>query len=213
MFATEVCELPTTGRETGIVVVAMFLLVAGIIAVRGLRSSGHRLSAFAAVPILVMGMMSPSSDPNCVTGPTTTLPAPTPAQLSDCVDALTPWLTTISDYSQLAQTNDSFDLVDIYAQRAAAQVPVCAGFSLVEHGTASSPDAGPIFGVGFSYTAYAGACTSGACDGGDGGDLLGDGGDGFAGGNGGDAGRVGNGGDGGVGIVGATGMTLSLIHI
>ena len=53
-------------------------------------------------------------------------------------------------------------------------------------GTADNPNAGILFGNGYSYTAYAGACTTGACNGGNGG-LIGNGGDGFAGGNGGSA--------------------------
>ena len=78
----------------------------------------------------------------------------------------------------------------------------CAGLTLVENGTADSPDAGPIFGVGYTYTAFTGACTVAPCVGGNGATLLGDGGNGYAGGAGGDAGMIGNGGDGGSGVAG-----------
>ena len=66
----------------------------------------------------------------------------------------------------------------------------------VGNGTADNPNAGILMGNGYSYTSYGGACTSGACNGGNAG-LVGNGGDGFAGGNGGAAGWFGNGGAGG----------------
>ena len=69
-------------------------------------------------------------------------------------------------------------------------------------GTASNPNAGLLFGKGYSWTAQ--TCPSGACDGGRGG-LIGDGGDGINGGNGGSAGWFGTGGDGGAGINGGAG--------
>ena len=68
--------------------------------------------------------------------------------------------------------------------------------AFVGDGTADNPNAGVLWGNGYSYTAYAGACTSGACNGGSGG-VVGNGGDGFAGGNGGAAGWFGTGGAGG----------------
>ena len=71
-------------------------------------------------------------------------------------------------------------------------------------GTADNPNAGILFGNGYSYTGYEGACTSGACDGGNGG-LIGNGGNGFNGGNGGAAGWFGHGGDGGAGVAGVNG--------
>ena len=75
----------------------------------------------------------------------------------------------------------------------------------VGSGTAENPNAGVLIGNGFSYTAYGGACTTGACNGGNGG-LIGNGGDGFAGGHGGSAGWFGSGGKGGAATtVGATG--------
>ena len=66
----------------------------------------------------------------------------------------------------------------------------------VGNGTAENPNAGMLAGNGYSYAAYIGACTTGACNGGVGG-LIGNGGDGFAGGDGGVAGLLGAGGAGG----------------
>ena len=68
------------------------------------------------------------------------------------------------------------------------------------NGTETNPNAGFIFGDGYSWTAQ--TCPSGtACDGGNGG-LIGNGGAGFNGGNGGSAGWFGTGGAGGAGILG-----------
>ena len=153
MFATDICTLPTTGSNDVIIVAALAILVSGFIVSRWLKISRHQISAIAAVPALLVGVLSLSpSTATCetTTSPTTTLPAPTPVQIADCVTALTPWLATISDYQQQAQTKDSFALVTHYAQRAASEVSVCSGFNLVENGTAAHPDAGSIFGVGFS---------------------------------------------------------------
>lgn len=69
----------------------------------------------------------------------------------------------------------------------------------IGNGTESNPDAGLLFGNGYSWTGYGGVCTSGPCNGGSGG-LIGNGGDGYNGGNGGSAGWFGNGGDGGAAL-------------
>lgn len=71
----------------------------------------------------------------------------------------------------------------------------------IGNGDAASPNAGILAGNGYSYTSYGGACSSGACDGGNGG-LIGNGGNGFNGGNGGSAGWFGDGGNGGDGTSG-----------
>ena len=71
----------------------------------------------------------------------------------------------------------------------------------VGDGTADNPDAGILFGNGYSFTDYGGTCSSGSCDGGKAG-LIGNGGNGFNGGNGGAAGWFGNGGAGGAGVAG-----------
>ena len=77
--------------------------------------------------------------------------------------------------------------------------------TFVGSGTAENPNAGVLIGNGYSFTAYGGACTTGACSGGTGG-LIGNGGDGFAGGHGGAAGWFGSGGNGGAATaVGGTG--------
>lgn len=71
-------------------------------------------------------------------------------------------------------------------------------------GTAENPDAGLLYGNGFSWDAL--SCTgTAACHGGNAGLLGGSAGHGFNGGNGGDAGLFGRGGDGGDGIPGGNG--------
>ncbi|MBU3706866.1 MAG: hypothetical protein FGM50_09335, partial [Mycobacterium sp.] len=67
------------------------------------------------------------------------------------------------------------------------------------NGTAANPNAGILVGNGYTYTGYAGACTSGSCPGGNGG-LIGNGGNGYNGGNGGAAGWFGTGGNGGAAL-------------
>lgn len=98
---------------------------------------------------------------------------------------------------------------------ASRREPSAAGFAtatpiadfvriFVGDGTAERRDAGILIGNGYSYNGYEGACTTGACTGGNGG-LIGNGGSGFNGGNGGSAGWFGNGGDGGAGVAGING--------
>lgn len=71
-------------------------------------------------------------------------------------------------------------------------------------GTAENPDAGLLYGNGFSWDAL--SCTgTTACHGGNAGLLGGSAGHGFNGGNGGDAGLFGRGGDGGDGVPGGNG--------
>ncbi|MFM9033487.1 MAG: VCBS domain-containing protein, partial [Mycobacterium sp.] len=70
--------------------------------------------------------------------------------------------------------------------------------TLVGDGTADHPDAGILFGDGYSWTANTCSDPSG-CNGGRGG-LIGSGGSGYTGGNGGSAGWFGHGGDGGDGV-------------
>lgn len=225
MFANDVCLLPATGRSATLIVAGLLLLAAGIAATWWVRSSKHRMSAFAVVPILLVSMTTAlSSDPNCLTEQpsvpqptattttttTTTIAAPTTTlpeaqRLAQCITDLGTWLPNINDYAQISSSNSSIDVVNMYEQRAQNELPMCAGLDLVENGTAEQPDAGPIFGVGYTYTSLTGACTNAPCDGGAGATLLGDGGDGFAGGNGGDAGLVGHGGSGGVGAAGVDG--------
>ncbi|MGD9620815.1 MAG: endo alpha-1,4 polygalactosaminidase [Mycolicibacterium sp.] len=75
---------------------------------------------------------------------------------------------------------------------------------LFGNGTAEHPNAGILFGNGFSWDAHSCAGST-PCHGGNAGLWGGDGGDGFNGGNGGSAGWFGDGGDGGVGVPGGKG--------
>ena len=92
-------------------------------------------------------------------------------------------------------------VAECVADGGAARDPVADFVRIfVGDGTADNPNAGILFGNGYSYTSFEGSCTSGAaCNGGNGG-LIGNGGDGFNGGNGGSAGWFGTGGDGGTGV-------------
>ncbi len=94
------------------------------------------------------------------------------------------------------------------AQTTAAGSPTVADWQpgsvirlFIGDGTADNPNAGILLGNGYSYTGYGGACTSGACNGGNAG-LIGKGGSGYQGGSGGSAGWFGNGGSGGSGGTG-----------
>ncbi len=71
---------------------------------------------------------------------------------------------------------------------------------LIGNGTAEHPDAGILFGNGYSFDDA--SCPTGACVGGRAG-LIGNGGDGYNGGNGGDALLIGNGGNGGARLDGS----------
>ena len=111
---------------------------------------------------------------------------------------------TISDRS--VPTDPPVGAVVASAGAASAANPI-ADFAriFVGSGTAENPNAGVLLGNGYSYMAYGGACTTGACNGGTAG-LIGNGGDGFAGGHGGSAGWFGSGGTGGAATaVGGTG--------
>lgn len=77
-------------------------------------------------------------------------------------------------------------------------------FRLIGDGTAENPNAGILFGDGFSWDAS--SCTGGvACHGGRAGLWGGNGGNGFNGGHGGSAGWFGSGGHGGAGVAGRSG--------
>ena len=104
-------------------------------------------------------------------------------------------VATISDRSMPA--NPPVGAVVASAGAAATANPIADFVRLfVGSGTAENPNAGVLIGNGYSYMAYGGACTTGACNGGTAG-LIGNGGDGFAGGHGGSAGWFGSGGKGG----------------
>ena len=113
-------------------------------------------------------------------------------------------MPTISNRS--VPTDPPVGAVVASAGAASAANPI-ADFAriFVGSGTAENPNAGVLLGNGYSYMAYGGACTTGACNGGTAG-LIGNGGDGFAGGHGGSAGWFGSGGTGGAATaVGGTG--------
>ena len=111
---------------------------------------------------------------------------------------------TINDRS--VPTDPPVGAVVASAGAAATANPIADFVRLfVGSGTAENPNAGVLIGNGYSYMAYGGACTTGACNGGTAG-LIGNGGDGFAGGHGGSAGWFGSGGTGGAATaVGGTG--------
>jgi len=113
-------------------------------------------------------------------------------------------VATISDRS--VPTDLPVSAVVASAGAAATANPIADFVRIfVGSGTAENPNAGVLIGNGYSYMAYGGACTTGACNGGTAG-LIGNGGDGFAGGHGGPAGWFGSGGAGGAATtVGGTG--------
>ena len=113
-------------------------------------------------------------------------------------------MVTISD--RRVPANPPVGAVVASAGAAATANPIADFVRLfVGSGTAENPNAGVLIGNGYSYMAYGGACTTGACNGGTAG-LIGNGGDGFAGGHGGSAGWFGSGGTGGAATaVGGTG--------
>ena len=113
-------------------------------------------------------------------------------------------MVTISD--RRVPANPPVGAVVASAGAAATANPIADFVRIfVGSGTAENPNAGVLIGNGYSYMAYGGACTTGACNGGTAG-LIGNGGDGFAGGHGGSAGWFGSGGTGGAATaVGGTG--------
>jgi len=107
------------------------------------------------------------------------------------------WLKTHANHrpGTKTDTQEHADVATVVA-RVQKKVWQCKGVELVADGTADHPDAGLLFGTGFSFDAF--SCPGvNACSGGKGGALLGDGGDGFNGGAGGNGGYFG--GDGGRG--------------
>ena len=111
-----------------------------------------------------------------------------------------------TDYQTVSNSNTPLEVVTIFEQRAQSELSACADLTLVENGTAESPDAGPIFGVGYTYTTVGGACTAVPCAGGNGATLLGDGGNGGNGGARGAAGSAGARGGGSAGTAGTAGL-------
>ena len=127
-----------------------------------------------------------------VTGGLTTAPPAAAASVGEPVDPAGLGATVEADVVAFSAAVTTVDPI-------AAFVRIFIG-----DGTADNPNAGFLYGNGYSYTGYEGACTEGACDGGNAG-LIGNGGNGFNGGNGGSAGWFGNGGAGGHGVLGING--------
>jgi len=83
MFAVDVCNLPATGGATGFVFVGVFVLIAGVMVMRWVRSSAGRLSVVVAPIVLLGGLVfSPSVTDPCTASTTTDVPTTTVAPLS-----------------------------------------------------------------------------------------------------------------------------------
>ena len=54
MFAVGVCDLPATGGSTFVLVAGLFLLIAGVLVTRWVRSSAGRLSVVVAPLVLLV---------------------------------------------------------------------------------------------------------------------------------------------------------------
>jgi surface protein len=77
MFAIDVCRLPATGGSTFVVAAGLFLLVAGVIVTRWVRTSAGRMSVVVAPLVLLGGfVLAPQVTDPCVS-PTTTVAATT----------------------------------------------------------------------------------------------------------------------------------------
>ena len=67
MLGVEICDLPETGSSSTIVVAGLFALLAGVIAVRWVRSSAHRMSVMVAPLVLLGGLtLVPAVDTGCL---------------------------------------------------------------------------------------------------------------------------------------------------
>jgi hypothetical protein len=67
MLGVEICNLPETGGSLTIVMGGLFALVAGVIAVRWVRSSAHRVSVMVAPLVLLGGLtLVPAADTGCL---------------------------------------------------------------------------------------------------------------------------------------------------
>ena len=128
---------------------------------------------------------------------------PAPFEVGPAAPVMEPIVTATDTRRELA----SADTAAAQARTGAARTAEPAGgrgFRLIGDGTAENPNAGILFGDGFSWDAS--SCTGGvACHGGRAGLWGGDGGNGFNGGHGGSAGWFGSGGNGGDGVAGRNG--------
>ena len=77
MIAVDVCNLPATGGSTFVVIAGLFLLVAGVIVARWVRTSAGRLSVVVAPLVLLGGLvLAPQVADPCAPA-TTTVPSAT----------------------------------------------------------------------------------------------------------------------------------------
>ena len=149
MFGADVCDLPVTGGRAGLVVAAAAFVVIGLVMTRWLRSSVNRLSVMTFVPIVILGASAfaansdaCNSEPSTtttttttttITTTTTTIPLTGPEKLALCVSAVETWLPQQTDYQQVSDTRDAYEVVDFYEERAQAELSMCAGLDLVEN--------------------------------------------------------------------------------
>jgi hypothetical protein len=67
MLGVEICNLPETGGSLTIVMGGLFALIAGVIAVRWVRTSTHRVSVMVAPLVLFGGLtLVPAADTGCL---------------------------------------------------------------------------------------------------------------------------------------------------
>ena len=95
MLGVEICNLPETGGSLTIVMAGLFALIAGVIAVRWVRSSAQRVSVMVAplvllsgltlVPAVDTGCLNPASDAPVLTVVEGLPAAPTPLLLNSAV--------------------------------------------------------------------------------------------------------------------------------
>ena len=91
MLGVEICDLPETGSSLTIVVAGLFALLAGVIAVRWVRSSAHHMSVMVAPLVLLGGLtLVPAVDAGCFNPATD---APTLAVVEGLPAAPTPLLS------------------------------------------------------------------------------------------------------------------------
>ena len=215
---TCIAALPDTGSQFGdFAVLALLIVLVGVFSVRVSRRHGQMFMVAALPALAMISVVAPSAnntedcppEMSTTSVPTTTVAtttttttttsapsAPTPVTAS-CVDAIDLWLPQNETFV-VAQ---NFNAENVVA-KLITDLPQCANEVLIQHGTSSNPHAG-LFGDGFSFTSA--TCQSGACNGGNGGSLVGNGGNGYRGGYGGEGLKYGNGGDGGAGTNGTDG--------
>jgi hypothetical protein len=95
MFAVDVCGLPETGGSSFVLIVGVFLLVAGVIVARWARHSAGRLSVVVAPLVLLGGfVLAPQVADPCATTTTTVSPTTTTTTVSPTTTTTTVSPTT-----------------------------------------------------------------------------------------------------------------------